>query len=62
MRQAKSKQESVANVKKLRYPSLSPANIQTLKIRETDPDLYSLDDKVKYISLDKLIETGVLTA
>lgn len=62
MRQGKLGQKSVADVKKLCYPSLLPANIQTLKIRELDPDFYLLDDKVKYISLDEPIEIGVLAA
>ena len=60
MRQKKSGWESVADAEKLRYPSLSLTNIQTLKIGESDPDSYSSDDKVEYISLDKPIETRVL--
>lgn len=39
MRQEKPGQESVADAEKLRYPSLPPANVQTLRIGEADPDL-----------------------
>ena len=61
MRQGKSRRESVAHAEKLHNPFLFPTNVQTLKIGESDPDPYLSDDKVKYVSLDKLIETGVLT-
>ena len=60
MRQKKSGWESVADAEKLRYPSLPPANVQTLRIEESDPDPYLSDEKVEYISLDEPIETGVL--
>ena len=62
MRQKKSGRESVADAEKLCYSSLLPANVQTLSIREADPDLYSLDKKIQYISLDEPITTGVLAA
>ncbi len=62
MRQGKSGRESVADSEKLRYSSLPPANVQTLRIGEVDPDLYSSDEKIQYISLDKPIKTGVLAA
>ena len=62
MRQEKSRRESVADAEKLRYPSLPPTNIQTLRIGEADPDPYSSDKEIKYISLDKSIKTGVLAA
>ncbi len=62
MRQRKSGRESVADAEKLRYPSLPPANVQTLRIREADPDPYSSDEEIQYISLDKPIKTGVLAA
>ena len=39
MRQEKPGQESVADAEKLRYPSLPPANVQTLRLGEADPDL-----------------------
>ena len=62
IKQGKSRRESVADAKKLCYPFLSSAIIQSLRIRDADPDSYSLDDKVKYVSLDELIKTGVLAA
>ncbi len=62
IRYRKSGRESVANAEKLCYPTLSPANIQTLRIGDVDPDLYSSDEEVQYISLDEPIETGVLAA
>ncbi len=62
MRQRKSGWKSIVDAKKLCYPSLPPANVQTLRIRELNSDPYLLDDKVKYVSLDELIEIGVLTA
>ena len=62
MRQGKSGRESVADAEKLRYPSLPPANVQTLRIGDADPDPYSSDDEVEYVSLDEPIETGVLAA
>ena len=61
MRQEKPGQEFVVDAKKLQYPSLSLANIQTLKIRELDPDPYSSDEEVKYVSLETPIDgIGVL--
>ena len=63
MRQEKSGRESVADVKKLRYPSLSPANIQMLKIGKLKPNSYFSDKEIKYISLDIPIDgIEVLTA
>ena len=62
MRQGKPGQESVADAEKLRYPSLPPANVQTLRIGDADPDPYSSDDEVQYVSLDEPMETGVLAA
>lgn len=63
MRQEKPGRESVPDAEKLRYPSLPPANVQTLRIGEADPDLYSLDEETKYVSLDASISgTGVLAA
>ena len=62
MRQGKSGRESVADAEKLRYPSLSPANVQTLRIRDVDLDPYSSDNEVEYVSLDEPIETGALAA
>lgn len=62
MRQGKSGGESVANAKKLCYLLLPLANVQTLRIRDADPDPYFLDDKVEYVFLDKPIKTKVLAA
>ena len=62
MRQEKPGRESVADAEKLRYPSLPPANVQTLRIGEADSDPYSSDEEAEYISLDEPIETGVLAA
>ena len=62
MRQEKPGRESVAKAEKLRYPSLPPANVQTLRIGEVDLDPYSSDEKTEYISLDEPIKTGVLAA
>ncbi len=63
MRQEKPGRESVADAEKLRYLSLPPANVQTLRIGELDPDTYSSDEEVEYISLDTPIDgTEVLAA
>ncbi len=62
MRQEKSERESVADAEKLCYLSLPPANVQTLRIGEANPDPYSSDEDIQYVSLDNLIETGVLAA
>lgn len=62
MRQETPGCKSAADTKKLCYSSLLFANIQTLKIKNADPDPYFLDKKVQYIALEKFIETGVLTA
>ena len=62
MRQGKPGRESVADAEKLRYPSLPSANVQTLRIGDADPDPYSSDDEVEYVSLAEPIETGVLAA
>lgn len=59
MRQGKPGRESVADAEKLRYPSLPLTNVQTLRIRDADPDPYSSYEKVRYVSLDEPIETGV---
>lgn len=62
IRQEKPRRDSVADAKKLRYPSLPPANVQTLKIGELEPALYSTDEEGEYISLDSPIKTKVLAA
>ena len=63
MRQKKPGCKSVADAEKLQYLSLSPANVQTLTIGELDPDPYSSDEEMEYISLDTNIDgTEVLTA
>ncbi len=59
MRQRKSGRESVVDAEKLCYPTLPPANVQTLRIGDVDPDRYSSDEEVQYISLDEPIETEV---
>ncbi len=60
MRQEKSKQKSIADVKKLCYPFLPYTNIQTLRIGKSESDPYLSNDKVEYVFLDKLIKTKVL--
>ena len=60
--QEKSGRDCIANAKKLCYPFLPPANVQTLRIGELEPDLCSTDEKSKYISLDEPIRTEVLAA
>lgn len=62
MRQEKPGRNCVADAEKLRYSSLPPVNVQTLRIDEADPDLYSSDEETEYISLDKPIATGFLAA
>ena len=62
MRREKPGRDCVADSEKLRYPPLPPANVQTLRIGEADPDPYSSDEETEYISLDEPIETGVLAA
>ena len=63
MRREKSGHESVANAKKLWYPSLSPANVKMLRIRELEPDLFSSDNEVEYVFFDEPIDgIGVLAA
>lgn len=62
MRREKPGRESVADAEKLRYPPLPPANVQTLRIGEADPDPYSSDEETEYISLVKPLETGVSAA
>ncbi len=52
MRREKPVRELVANAEKLQYLSLLPANIQTLKIGELEPDPYSSDEEIEYISFD----------
>ena len=56
MRQEKPGRELVADAEKLRYPSLPLANIQTLRIGELEPDPYSSDEEIEYISLDEPID------
>ncbi len=48
MRQEKQSRKFVVDAEKLRYPSLPPANVQTLRIGEFHPDPYSSDEEVKY--------------
>lgn len=62
MRREKPGRDCVANSEKLRYPTLSPANIQTLRIGEIDLDPYFSDEEAEYIFLDEVIKTKVLTA
>ena len=56
MRREKPGRESVANAKKLQYPSLPPANVQTLRIGELEPDPYFSNKKIEYVFLDKPID------
>lgn len=60
MQQEKPRRDCIANLEKLCYFTLFPANIQILKIEKIDPDSYSFDEKAKYIFLDQLIKTKVL--
>lgn len=62
MKQKKSEGKSIADVEKLYYPSLLLAHVQRLRIGNIDPNFYFLDGKVKYVSLDEFIKTGVLAA
>lgn len=63
IRREKPGRESVADAKKLRYPSLPPANVQKWRIIELDQDPYSFDEEVEYVSLDAPIDgIGVLAA
>lgn len=62
MRQEKSRKDCIVDAKKLRYFFLLLVNMQTLKIGELEPNPYSTDEKIEYISLDKLIRIGVLIA
>lgn len=52
MRQRKPGRKLVFNTEKFYYPFLLSINVQTLRIGGIDLDYYSLDDKVKYISLN----------
>lgn len=56
IKQEKLGRESVAHAKKLHFLTLLLTNIQTLRIGELDADLYFLDEKVKFVSLDTLID------
>ncbi len=51
MRREKPDRKFVADAEKLQYPSLPPANVQTLRIGELDPDFYSFDEEMKCVSL-----------
>lgn len=62
MRREEPGRESVADVEKLRYPSLPLANVQTLRIGKTNPDPCPSKEEIEYISLDEPIEAGVLAA
>lgn len=63
MRREKPGRESVADAEKSWYPSLPPAHVQTLRIRELEPDPYSSDEEAEYVSLDTPIDRiGVLAA
>ena len=56
MRREKPGCELITDTEKLRYLLLPPANFQTLKIRELEPDFYFSHEEIKYISLDALID------
>lgn len=59
MRREKNGRDCIADAEKQCYPFLSLANVQTLKIGEMESDLYSIDEKNEYISLNELIKIGV---
>ncbi len=56
MKWEKPGRESVADAEKLRYPSLPPANVQTLRIGKLEPDPYSFNEEIEYISFDAPID------
>lgn len=60
IRREKSGRDCVADADKLQYPSIPPANLQTIRIGEANQDPYLSDEEAEYISLDEPIETGVL--
>lgn len=61
MRREKPGRESVANVEKLWYPFLPPANVQILRIGKVESDPYFSDEKS--ISLNAPIDRiGVLAS
>lgn len=62
MWQKKPERDCIADMEKLYYSILLPANIQTLKIREIDPNPYFSNKKVRYNFLDKPIEAKILGA
>ncbi len=63
MRREKPGRKSVADAEKLRYPSLPPASVPTLRIGKLEPDPCSSNEEVEYVSLDALIDgIGVLAA
>ena len=55
IRCAKRGRNSAADAKKLRYQSLLPTNIQTLRIKELKSNLYSSNKKIEYVFLNILI-------
>lgn len=62
MRQEKLRQKLVADGEKLCYFSLLFVHVLTLRIRNSESDPHCSDEKVLFVALDKLIETGVLVA
>lgn len=62
MRQEKLERDFVVNIEKLLYLTLPPSNIQTLRLKEIDPNPYFFDKKTGYISLDKQIKAESLAA
>lgn len=47
-------------MEKLHYLSLFLANMQILRLRKLESDLYSIDEKSEYIFLDKPMRIEVL--
>lgn len=62
IRKKKPSQESVADAKILRYPTLPFAEIYILKIGQLQPDPYSLNKENKYISLNTSLDVTVFVA
>ena len=59
MRKEKPGRESVADVEKLRYPTLLSAEIHTLRIGQLQPNPYSLDEEDEYVSLNTPLDVTV---
>ena len=62
MRQEKPGREFVADAEKLRYPISPSAEVHILRIGKLQPDLYSLDDEDKYVSLNAPLNVTISAA